>query len=172
MSNEYTFKDYDKYLCLKPPVEFWLVVMFFLRPFLLKISTFQMGIGAKSDSVSELYDLAYPENFGFFLAVVSTVPVILLLISFGKRNPGASDLMRKIWRNGLKLLMVTAILNILVIFIPTILGKIHTVHLYGWIQLGIVILIIGYLYKSQRLRDAFADFPAEIKDEKDRAKKV
>jgi hypothetical protein len=43
MSNVYSFKDYDKHLSLKPPVEFWLAVAFFLRPFVLKISTIQMG---------------------------------------------------------------------------------------------------------------------------------
>ncbi len=26
MSDVYSFKDYDKHLCLKPPVEFWLAV--------------------------------------------------------------------------------------------------------------------------------------------------
>lgn len=172
MSNKYTFKDYDKYLCLKPPAEFWLLVLFFLRPFILKISTFQMGRGAKSDSVSKLYDLAYPENFVFFLAVLSAIPAIVLLISYAKRNPGASDLIQKIWRNGIKYLALAAILNILVIFIPIILGKIHAVDTIGWAQLGVILLIFGYLYKSQRLRDAFADFPKEIDDEKNRGNKA
>ena len=131
-----------------------------------------MGRGANSDSVSKLYDLAYHENFVFFLAVLSAIPVILLLISYAKRNPGASDLMQKIWRNGQKILALSAILNILVIFIPVILGKTHSVHTFGWVQFGVILLILGYLYKSQRLRDAFADFPKEISDEKDRGKKA
>lgn len=84
---------------------------------------------------------------------------MLLIVAFAKRKPEASDLMRKLWRNGIGLMAVAAVLNILVVFLPVILGKAHTVHLYGWIQLGITALILGYLFRSQRLRDTFADYP-------------
>jgi len=172
MSDKYTFKDYDKYLCLKPGLEFWLMALFFLRPLILKFSTIQRGRGAKSASVSKLYDLAYPDHFIFFLAVMAAIPAIMLLVSYAKRIPGASERMQKIWCNGLKYLGLTAILNVLVVFLPIFMGKIHAVHVYGWIQLGILILIMGYLYKSERLRDAFADFPVETEDDRNQAKKA
>jgi hypothetical protein len=166
MSKLYSFKDYDKYLCLKPPAEFWLAVAFFLRPFILKMSSIQMGRGgSKTKAVSLLYDIAYPDNFSFFLAVLSTLPVVLLLVAFAKRKPDASDLMRKLWRNGITLMVIAAILTVLVIFLPIALGKTHSVHLYGWIQLGITALIFGYLLKSTRLRDTFADYPVAATDE-------
>lgn len=172
MSNVYSFRDYDKYLSLKPPAEFWLTVAFFLRPLVLKFSTIQLGRGgSKTKDVSLLYDIAYPDGFSFYLAVLSALPVVLLLIAFAKRKPDASELMRKLWRNGITLLVVTAILNIVVVFLPVVLGKAHTVHMYGWIQLGVIALILGYLFKSQRLRDTFADYPVESKDEKSKAKK-
>ena len=173
MSNVYSFKDYDKYLCLKPPVEFWLAAAFFLRPFILKISTIQMGRGgSKAADVSLLYDIAYPDNFRFFLAVLSTIPVVLLLVAFAKRKPDASELMRKLWRAGVTLMVVAAILNIVVLLLPIVLGKAHTIHLFGWVQLGIIALILGYLLKSPRLRDTFADYPVEAKDEKSKVKKA
>lgn len=173
MPNVYSFKDYDKHLCLKPPVEFWLVVAFFLRPFILKISTIQMGRGgSKTKDVSLLYDIAYPDNFSFFLAVLSAIPVVLLLVSFAKRKPDASDLMRKIWRNGIPLVALSVLLNVLVLFLPIMLGKIHSVHLFGWVQLGILLLIFGYLFRSQRLRDTFADFPLEADTGKSKGRKA
>lgn len=173
MSQVYSFKDYDKYFCLKPPAEFWLTVAFFLRPFILKVSSFQMGRGgSKTKDVSLLYDIAYPDNFSFFLAVLSTLPVVLLLVSFAKRKPDPSDLMRKLWRSGITLMVVTAILNILVVFLPVVLGKTHSIHLYGWVQLGIVALIFGYLLKSQRLRDTFADYPVAAEDNKKKGEKT
>jgi hypothetical protein len=173
MSNVYSFKDYDKHLCLKPPAEFWLTVAFFLRPFILKISSFQMGRGgSKTKDVSRLYDIAYPDDFSFFLAVLSALPVLLLLIAFAKRKPDASELMRKLWRNGVTVMFVAAILNIVVVFLPVVLGKAHNIHLYGWIQLGIIALIFGYLFKSQRLRDTFADYPVAGEDSKKKGEKT
>lgn len=173
MSKVYSFKDYDKYLCLKPPAEFWLVVAFFLRPFILKMSSIQMGRGgSKTKAVSLLYDIAYPDNFSFFLAVLSTLPVVLLLAAFAKRKPDASNLMRKLWRNGITLMVIAAILNVLVVFLPSVLGKTHSVHVYGWVQLGIIALIFGYLFKSPHLRDTFADYPVEARDEKSKVNKA
>lgn len=173
MPTVYSFKDYDKHLCLKPPFEFWLVTAFFLRPFILKISTLQMGKGGiRTKDVSLLYDIAYPDNFSFFLAILSAVPVILLLVSFAKRKPDASGLIRKIWHNGVVLMALAAILNILVLFLPVVLGKSHSIHLLGWVQLGVIALIFFYLFTSQRLRDAFADFQQEADAGKSKGRKT
>ncbi|MFV1972184.1 MAG: DUF2919 family protein [Thiohalobacterales bacterium] len=173
MSDVYSFKDYDKHLCLKPPVEFWLAVAFFLRPFILKFSTFQMGRGgSKTRDVSLLYDIAYPDNFSFFLAVLSTIPAVMLIIAFAKRKPEASERMRKLWRSGITLMFIAAVLNIIVVFLPVVLGKAHTVHLYGWAQLGVIALILGYLFRSQHLKDAFADYPAAAEDKKKKDEKT
>jgi hypothetical protein len=173
MSEVYSFKDYDKYLCLKPPAEFWLVLVFYLRPLVLKISTFQMGRGgSKTDAVSGLFDIAYPDNFSFFLGVMAILPAVLIVIALAKRKPGATDFVKKIWRNSVKLLMLAAVLNIVVILLPLVLGKINSIHLLGWVQLAVTALIMGYLLKSQRLRDTFADFPVESGDEKTKVKKT
>ncbi len=161
MSKLYTFSDYDKYMSLKPDFEMWLIMVYFLRPFIMMISTIQMGRGAKSDSVSGLKDLVYPNDFGLFIAFLATIPVILLLIAYMKRKPGASELVRKIWRNGRNLLVVTAALNVIIIFVPFLLDLTHSINMLGWAQLAIAIFIIFYLYKTQRVKDVFADFPKD-----------
>ena len=161
MSKLYTFSDYDKYMSLKPDFEMWLIMVYFLRPFIMKISTIQMGRGAKSDSVSGLKDMVYPNDFGFFIAFLATVPVILLLFVYVKRKPGASQWVRKIWRHGKTLLIVTAVLNVAIIFVPFLLDLTHSINMLGWAQLAIALFIIFYLYTTKRVKDVFADFPKD-----------
>ncbi len=113
MSKLYSFNDYDKYMSLKLDFELWLIIVYFLRPFIMKISTIQMGRGAKSDSVSGLKDLVYPNDFGFFIAFLATIPVLLLIMVYMKRKPGASGWVRKIWHKGKQLLLATAVFAII-----------------------------------------------------------
>jgi hypothetical protein len=161
MSKIYSFSDYDKYMSLKLDFEVWLIIVYFLRPFIMKVSTIQMGRGTKSDSVSGLKDLVYPDDFGFFIAFLAAIPVLLLVLSYAKRKPGASGLVRKIWHNGRTLLLVTAVLNIVIIFVPFLMDLTHSINMFGWAQLAIAIYIIFYLYTKQRVIDTFADFPAD-----------
>jgi len=161
MSKIYSFSDYDKYMCLKLDFEMWLIITYFLRPFILKISTIQMGFGAKSDSVSGLKDLVYPNDFGFFIAFLATIPVLVLVFTYVKRKPGASMLVRRIWRNGRTLLVITAVLNIIIIFVPFLIDLTHSINMPGWAQLAIAVFIIFYLYATQRVQDTFADFPED-----------
>ena len=169
MSKIYNFSDYDKYLSLKINFELWLIIAYFLRPVILKISTIQMGFGAKSDSVSGLKDLVYPNDFGFFLAFVTIIPVVLVIFVYMKRKPDAADYIRTLWRNCGKLLLLAAALNVVVVFVPFLLDMTYRINLLGWGQLAIAAYIIFYLMTSRRVRDTFADFPAET--EADEAKK-
>ena len=165
MSKIYSFPDYDKYMSLKLDFEVWLIIAYFLRPFILKVSTIQMGRGGvKSDSVSGLKDMVYPDDFGFFIAFLATIPVLVLVFAYVKRKPGASMLVRRIWRNGRTLLVITAVLNIIIIFVPFLMDLTHSINVLGWFQLVIALYIVFYLYTKQRVVDTFADFP---KDEPD-----
>lgn len=168
MSKLYSFNDYDKYMSLKLDFELWLIIVYFLRPFIMQVSTIQMGRGAKSDSVSGLKDLVYPNDFGFFLAFLATIPVLLLIMVYIKRKPGASGWVRRIWHKGKQLLLATAVLNMIIIFIPFLMDLTHKINMLGWGQLAIAAYIVFYLYTTQRVTDTFADFP---KDEAEIASK-
>ncbi len=165
MSRVYPFTAYDKYMSLKLDSNMWFIIVYFLRPFLLEVSTIQMGRGAKSDSVSGLKNLVYPNDFGFFLAFVATIPVLLLVFAYAKRKPDASEFVQSLWRNGKKLLVAAAVLNIIVIFIPFLANITHSINIYGWGQLAAAVAIIIYLYSSKRVTDTFADFPEETETE-------
>ena len=161
MSKLYSFSDYDKYMSLKPGLEVWLIIAYFLRPFIMKISTIQMGRGAKSGSVSGLKDMVYPNDFGFFIAFLATIPVLILVFAYAKRKPGASGLVRKIWHKGRMLLIVTAVLNLIIIFVPFLVDLTYRINMLGWVQLAIAVYVIFYLYSTQRVKDIFADFPKD-----------
>ena len=161
MSKLYSFSDYDKYMSLKLDLEVWLIIAYFLRPFILKVSTIQMGRGAKSDSVSGLKDLVYPNDFGFFVAFLATIPILILVFAYAKRKPGASGLVRKIWHKGRMLLIVTAVLNLIIIFVPFVVDLTYRINMLGWAQLAIAVFILFYLYTTQRVKDTFADFPKD-----------
>ncbi len=161
MSKIYNFSDYDKYLSLKINFELWLIIAYFLRPVILKISTIQMGRGAKSDSFSGLKDLVYPDDFGFFLAFLTMIPVALVIFAYMKRKPDAPDYIRTLWRNCGKLLLLTTALNIVVVFVPFLFDMAYRINLVGWGQLAIAAYIMFYLLTTRRVRDTFADFPVD-----------
>ncbi|MBT8422318.1 MAG: DUF2919 domain-containing protein [Gammaproteobacteria bacterium] len=159
MSKVYNFSDYDKHLSLKFNFWIWLIIAYFLRPLILKVSTIQLGFGAKSGSVAGLKKLAYPEDFGFFLAILTTIPVLLVIFTLMKRKPDAPDYVRTLWRNGGRLLAFAALLNILVVFVPLFIGTTEGVNPFGWAQLAVAACSLTYLLASRRVRDTFADFP-------------
>ena len=161
MSRVYPFTAYDKYMSLKLDSNLWFIIVYFVHPFILKVSTIQMGRGGKSDSVSGLKNLVYPDDFGFFLAFVATIPVLLLIFAYAKRKPGASERVQSLWRNGRNLLAAAAVLNIIVVFIPFLANITHSITIYGWGQLVLAVAILIYLYSSNRVTDTFADFPVE-----------
>ena len=165
MSRVYPFSAYDKNMSLKLDSNMWLIIVYFLHPFILKVSTIQMGRGAKSDSVSGLKNLIYPNDFGFFLAFIATIPVLLLILAYTKRKPGASEFVQSLWRNGRNLLAMAAILNMIVIVVTFLANITHSINIYGWGQFAVAVAIIIYLYTSARVTDTFADFPKETEAE-------
>lgn len=169
MSRVYPFSAYDKYMSLKLDSNMWLVIVYFLHPYLLKISTFQMGRGPKSDSVSGLKNLIYPDDFGFFLAFVASIPVLLLMVAYAKRKPDAAQWVRTIWRNGRNLMAIAAVLSVIVVFVPFLAELSHSIPVYGWGQLAVAAGILYYLFTSKRVADTFADFPADTETDPGKA---
>jgi len=168
MSRVYPFSAYDKYMSLKFDSNAWLVIGYLLHPLVLKISTFQMGRGSKSSSVSGLKDLVYPDQFSFFLAFTACIPVLILLFVYVKRKPDSSDLVRRLWHSGRRWLFAAAALSAVTVFIPFVADLTHTVDVVGWARLAIAAGIIYYLATSLRLKDTFADFPAEGQEDQNR----
>ncbi|MDH3981192.1 MAG: DUF2919 domain-containing protein [Gammaproteobacteria bacterium] len=153
--------DYDKYLSLKVSQELWLIILYLLHPFILLFSTIRLGRGgAKGVSgVDGLKRLVYQDNFSLALAILATVPVLLLVYAWVRRKPGAPAFVRRLWAKGVVLLTSAAVLYIGGVFVPLLTHVIASIRPIGWGQVAISILIIFYLFTSKRVRDIFADFP-------------
>ena len=161
-SKVYSFRDYDKYMSLKLNLETWLIVVYFLRPYILKFSTIRLGKGAGPRAGMDGFKLlVYPDDFSLALGVIASIPVFLFLFVWIKRKPGAAEFVIKLWHKSVVILYSAAALNIAIIFVPLLTSVTHRVQLGGWIQVGIALLIILYLALSQRVKDTFADFPKE-----------
>lgn len=161
----YNFRAYDKQLCLKINIVTWVIIIYLLRPFILMFSTLRLGRGSGPlKGVSGLKNVIYPDNFSLALGILAAVPVLVFLFAWIKRKPAASEFVRTVWRKGGIYISVSAVLNILIVLIPLLIGIDAEIHLAGWIQILLSILIVVYLFKSQRVRDTFDDFPVESKE--------
>ena len=162
--NKYSISDYDKNASLKISSELWLAIVYFLHPFLLVISTKQIGRGAKNSNVKLLKEAMYPDDFSLFIAIIAALPAILVIFTVFKRKPEASDLIKKLWRNGANFLTAGAIISITTLIKPLMqsnLNHLTMLDLTHWIQLVIAISILLFLHTSQRVKDTFADFPQD-----------
>lgn len=163
MSKLYNFNDYDKYLCLKLSSELWLVVAYLMRPYIAIISTIRLGPGARKgvEGVDTIKLMLYPDDFSMTLGILSTFPVLFFVYIYMKKKPDAAPYVRMWWSRSAWLLGTSAILNVIIVFVPLLTGAVSHIQMPGWIQIGIALLILGYLFGSQRVKDTFADFPRE-----------
>ena len=172
MSKVYSFKDYDKYLSLKAGIGLWLVVIYLMKPYLLLVSAAGIGKGRSGSGgvgVEGFKNMVYPDNLVLMAAIMATLPTLLFIYAWGRRRPGASEMVQKVWQHGALLLMVGAGLDILVVFAPFVTQDAHHIQIAGWIQLVISVLIVVYLLFSPRVKDVLADFPEEIETADDKA---
>jgi hypothetical protein len=87
--------------------------------------------------------------------------VLFFIYAWSRRSPGGSTLVRYIWRNGSMFLILAALFNIASVLAPLFAGAGHKIHVVGWVQLGISVVIVVYVQFSQRVKDTFADFPED-----------
>jgi len=157
MSKVYSYKDYDKYLCLKAGPGLWLVVLYLLHPYILLLS----ALRSRQREGAGLKNLVYPDDFSLTLAILATIPALCFIYAWIKRNPGGGDTVKYIWRNGAMVLSLTALLNVAIVFVPLLLDFKHNIHIIGWAQIAASVAVILYVQLSPRVKDAFADFPVE-----------
>jgi uncharacterized membrane protein (DUF106 family) len=93
------------------------------------------------------------------LAFLASMPTLIFMYAWIRRKPGASKYVTKICRNGAVMLNVTAIMNVIIIFVPLLTVGIRSIHWIGWVQAGLLFIVINYLHSSQRVKDTFSDFP-------------
>ena len=140
----------------------WLIIAYLLRPYIILLSSLRRSRGGGGvGGVDGLKNMVYPDELTLVLGIIATLPVFLFLLAWIKRKPGASEFIRNVWHHGGAILLSAAVLNVVIVFLPLLTGVIHRIQSWGWIQVGIALMIIWYLSFSGRAKDTFEDFPKE-----------
>ena len=150
--SRYSFEDYDKYSCLKPNADMWLVIAYLVHSFVLFIvylvTQFRMRGGA--GEVGYLGAM-HP------VSVLSAVPAITVVWAYFNRAPGKAGFTRAIWHHGHALLLLSCALSTVhPLWVIT-----HTRHIDAIpvLLLTLDLAALIYLVTSRRVKEVFADYP-------------
>ncbi|MDJ0807814.1 MAG: DUF2919 family protein [Gammaproteobacteria bacterium] len=134
----------------------WAVLVFLNRHLILllfgAVTSFVGGrFGLDSSGLNALYS-----NPWFLL---SGLPAVAVLIAALRRDRKAGGIIRRLWRHGRWLLLISAGVDLLLLITLGMLTRadINLLHILGGVLDSYVLL---YLYRSAWVRVRFADFPA------------
>jgi hypothetical protein len=150
MAMKYRFEDYNQYNVLKIPLMLVLTSIYLLKQLVIFILPMISAIPVLVKFAHQHFTIAL---------LLSSLPVIPVLIAMLMRAPKTkSTLIRWIWQNSRLFLLSSLALEILsiVLYVVFEIKKFNEVSL---IFLYIDAILIIYLFKSQRVRDVFAEFP-------------
>ena len=146
----YRYEHFDHDLALRP--DFWLlsVMLYLSRGFVLPFIAAAFGRGADGHMAYILEGTKHPLPF-----IVSSLPALLIIISWSKRVPDAGRVTRFIWAWGRWFLIGSAVLD--ASFIMVLDRSFHQ-------DLEIILMILdmvvlSFLFLSKRVKDVFSDFP-------------
>lgn len=151
--NIYGFDDYDRYHSLKMSSALWFWVVYSMRHGLLLLG---LSMSSFSHSIEWMDDFTNETHWAYFLC---GIPGTLLLIAIINRTPKAVRVMRWIWRNGRNLLVASLALHLIVSMSLAVTNQKWQLPVSQTIFFLFDAIGFIYLYKSQRVKDVFADFP-------------
>jgi hypothetical protein len=129
------------------------VILYLLRPYIVLIASMGASQGRSGGMNISTPMIFIALRFSrLFLRCCSSTR--------GRGKPGAGTMVVKLWA-WRKLLVAAAILN-MPLFYPVAGRHRISIHLLGWVQVVIAVIIIFYLLGSRRVRDTFADFPLKM----------
>ncbi len=149
----YTPDDYDDNDCLRPPGALVLVLIYLMKYIMLVVIPQLPIVGRNMDWVSK----AIPTDIGLLLCAI---PALLVTIAWVKRNPKAKPKawQRKTWLDGRRLLLSSAIIPLLLWLAYLLFGMVSVTEPL-LMMLYLDAMLVLYLWRSHRLRDAFLDYP-------------
>ena len=157
MKNKYPFNAYDNNLCLKPSLGMWLVMLFFLRPYVI----IAMSLSNKADRLGGIKMFGLGESLIY--SAIAALPAMLIIYAWIKRQPEAGAFVRWIWAHGRILLAGSGLFTILYIVLLQVFIKSIKLSFIEAVPVLVCPIILYYLYKSERVKDTFADFPKNDK---------
>jgi hypothetical protein len=161
MKKQYPFSAYDKDLYLRVSIPMWGAILFLARPFAILI----MSVANKRDRTGML-ETFYHDYVSLTIDTFAALPALLVIIAWARRQPGASQPIRRIWAQGRLLLILATVLNIASLFIPLLWNPDLRMDTPEFVKLAVCAAILFMLLKSERVRDTFNDFPQPTEEEK------
>lgn len=153
----YKLEDFNQYHVLKIPHLFFVIGVYLLKyPILILLPWIPM-----MGNASYLTGFVN-RHIHWTLLIFSCVPAALMLVAGVRRTPKASVQTRWIWAHGRSLLLF-ALAADLVILAGLILGHRQKLSEYALIVGYLDVMFIVYVWRSQRLREVFKQFPAPQK---------
>ncbi len=158
MRHFYPPSDYDDYLCLKPPLLLWLVVIYLSRAISLPVA---MAIGSVSGVGSDA--LALLRQLWTLEELFPSLFAALVLYAMCRRVPTASKQVRWIWAHGLLLLSVAAGTDLVLSLLTAARNWDNSEQsLPSLFIAGIDLYSLLYIVATRRVRDTFAVFPPPL----------
>jgi hypothetical protein len=156
MFKKYTPDNFDKHHYLKAPVGFYFLLLVLLRPYIIWI----MSVANRANG-TVLIEFMYPNKDDFIIGLTTGVGALVVGLFFSLRRDKAYDWLPRFWRLSQWLLLVSVVADMLLLF-----WVIKNSH-YGFKpqHAGVFLALLacgGYLFRSTRLRDFFADWPEDV----------
>jgi len=149
----YDFHDYNDSGILKVPVSIWLLLIYSMRHALLLAG---LSVTSFSHAIDLMGDFTDETHWLFFLC---GLPGLLFFVIFINRTPKAGTAFRWAWQRGRGVLASALILH-LVISISFVVKKPVWILSLSHLMLLVDFAWLVFLYRSERVKDVFADFPA------------
>ena len=154
----YTPDNYNQYDVLKLPSFLVLTTIYLLKHYFIFAFPIMAHIPIIGRVIQPLIQVMPSAQYSSGALLYSCIPALLVLISMAKRKPTAAAWLGWIWKRSKWLLLSSIVLEIALfsLYIVLDIKKLNEVILM-FIYIDVVLII--YLIRSQRARDAIAEFP-------------
>ena len=150
----YDAHHYDEYLRLKISPLLWFILIYGVRHFFIIAAAKLMPVDVGA--------MAWLDLQAHTLLIWGDLPALAVLIATGNRIPEALRAMRWIWLHGRWILACSYLVGVAV-FLGLHLDVIRNPDSFNFLSAVSVVLpdvaIIGYLLRSELVRDVFNEFP-------------
>jgi hypothetical protein len=156
---KYRFNDFNDDGALKVPLLLWGTLLYLSRHVLF------LGLGGFSSFMLSRMGSGQGADFSHLhsrpIFLLASLPALAVVIAGLRRAPAGGQAVRTIWRYGRALLLGATTLDLGLFFV---FWYLHPALMNLWLITAAVldVYILAYLLRSQRVRDAFADFPEPV----------
>ena len=152
----YELGSFDSNFCLKPPLMLWVVLLYLARAFVIPFISGVSSMGGSGDASAATRGYFSVEDF------VSSALALIVLVTYFRRTPTASELWRRLWGYGRIILAAAAVvdLGVSAFRFSQVAGSEQWHAQLLLLACCVDAYILVYLFRSRRVRDVFNDFPS------------